>query len=213
MVALVVLSACSSSYAETPRDGDGGSTTPTSDASALDASPPDASVEACNGRLDCDRLVFVSSETSNGKLGDGGLAGADVVCQRLADASAKTRGRRFRAWLSTDSTPAVGRLPQGTKPYRRTDGVEISSSFAQLIAGPLAHPLNVDEKGEIVATTEVWTGTGAGGNQDGELCNDWSAETQAANGRQGNAARTDVSWTTDNDFPCNRLARIYCFEN
>jgi hypothetical protein len=210
----LLLAACSSSYAETPRDADGGTTPPPKDdASATDASVLDAATEGCNGTIDCARIVFVSSETSSGKLGEGGLAGADALCQRLADASSKTRGRRFRAWLSTESTPAAGRLPQGTKPYRRTDGIEIAGSFAQLVTVPLAKPLNVDENGEIVATTEVWTGTGPSGGKDGELCNDWTATTQAATGRQGNAARTDASWTTDNDFPCNVQARVYCFEN
>jgi hypothetical protein len=207
--------ACSSSYAETPHETDGGTTPPANeDASAPpDASVSDAPSEGCSGKLDCVRIVFVSSERSSGKLGDGGLAGADALCQRLGDAGSKTRGRRFRAWLSTDSTPAAGRLPHGTQPYRRTDGVEIASSFAQLVAGPIANPLNVDENGEIVATTEVWTGTGAAGGQDGDLCEDWTATTQAATGRQGNAARIDTNWTSDNDFPCNVEARVYCFEN
>lgn len=219
---LLVLPACSSSYAETPHDPDGGTAPPPDasvrdasglDASGLDASVPEAASVGCNGEIDCARVVFVSSETSTGKLGDGGLAGADAFCQRLADASPKTRGRRFRAWLSTDSTPASGRLPQGTKPYRRTDGAEIAASFARLVAPPLAAPLNVDENGEVVATTEVWTGTDETGAQDGDLCNDWTATTQAATGRMGNAAHTDATWTTDHDVGCNVLARVYCIEN
>jgi hypothetical protein len=215
-IALLALLACSSTYSEgAPLVPDAAvAETGTSDAGSGGDADAEAAAPTCVGTA-CERLVFVSSETSNGKFGgEGGLVGADALCQRLADASAKTRGRPFRAWLSTASSPAIGRLTKGTKPYRRVDGMRVHDELAQFTQGSsLKAPINVDENGITVATSEVWTGTEADGTADLATCNGWTATTQAATGHQGTAGATDEEWSSAATTGCNAMARVYCFEN
>jgi hypothetical protein len=198
-VLCTALAACSPTYSEGPPAGDGGA---------------DAAVAPCTGKADWDRIVFVSSDVGDGKLAEGGLTGADGFCQRLADASSSVaRGRSFRAWLSTASTPAAGRLTRGTRPYRRVDGVQVHASLEAFSQRSLEAPMNVDENGLVVATSAVWTGTEGDGTPNANNCNDWTATTQIAEGRQGSAAATNGEWASQTDAPCDEEARVYCFEN
>ena len=78
---------------------------------------------------------FITSEGS-GKGGDlGGLAGADAHCQKLATA-AGAGGKTWRAYLSTNSTPAQPGIDArdriGSGPWVNAKGVQIAATVADL---------------------------------------------------------------------------------
>jgi hypothetical protein len=192
-----------------------------SDAPAGDGGAPIVPVEAstdsgpapCLGNVDCERYVFVTSTKTTGAIG--GLEAADTYCQQLADASTRVKGRHFRAWLSDSNNPAKARVPHGTKPYKRTDGVVIANNFASILdTETILDTINVDENGGVVPTTDVWTATSASGIETGGTCGDWTIGTNADSGRSGSAADTDFHWS-DGGFNdnCDTPERLYCFEN
>ncbi len=168
----------------------------------------------CNGRVDCERTVFVTgAEFVGGDLG--GLVGADAECQRAANTSNvdRVRGREYRAWLSDQSTSAAGRLAHGSNPYKKPDGTTVASSWSVLISGTLESALNVDERGEIVPTGTTWTGTAWTGDMYGTVnCGNWRDRSGVA--MIGSAGLTSSAWTHgEAGFrQCTELARLYCFE-
>jgi hypothetical protein len=165
-------------------------------------------------------IVFVTSTTHTGNLG--GLAGADQICQALADQA--QLGGTFKAWLSDSTTNARDRLTRAKVPYMRTDNVQVAVDFTDLTDGGLAAPLLVDERGlPLTATTRtVWTATRTDGtrcplvvNNPLLSCNDWAPSTGHA--PIGNAGRPDATWTQvgtecDGTQSCAQTGRLYCFE-
>jgi hypothetical protein len=95
---------------------------------------------------------FITSEGS-GKGGDlGGLAGADAHCQKLATA-AGAGGKTWRAYLSTNSTPAQpginARDRIGSGPWVNAKGVEIAKNVEDLHTNSQINKANgLSEKGE-----------------------------------------------------------------
>jgi hypothetical protein len=108
------------------------------------------------------KTIFVTSMTYTGDLG--GLAGADIICQGLADApgSIVPEGE-YVALLSTDNVPASARITPSSGPYIRPDGVPVAASFAALFhvlsnSVDLITPPSIDEMGGTQAG-QVWTGS------------------------------------------------------
>jgi hypothetical protein len=96
---------------------------------------------------------FITSE-GPGKGGDlGGLAGADAHCQKLA-AAAGAGGKTWRAYLSTNSTPAQpginARDRIGSGPWYNAKGVEIAKNVDDLHSTNVAinKANGLSEKGE-----------------------------------------------------------------
>jgi len=96
---------------------------------------------------------FITSE-GPGKGGDlGGLAGADAHCQKLA-AAAGAGGKTWRAYLSTNSTPAApgtnARDRIGNGPWQNAKGVVIAKDVNDLHANAQINKANgLNEKGEL----------------------------------------------------------------
>jgi hypothetical protein len=96
---------------------------------------------------------FITSEGS-GKGGDlGGLAGADAHCQKLA-AAVGAGGKTWRAYLSTNSTPAAAgtnaRDRIGNGPWYNAKGVEIAKNVDDLHNNAQINKANgLNEKGEL----------------------------------------------------------------
>ena len=158
----------------------------------------------------CSSRVFVTSLSYGSDLG--GLAGADMKCQARADAAELTG--RFAAWLSDSATSPATRFPHRASPYRRLDGVVVANDWSDLTDGTLDAPINVDEKGAIVAVEPwVWTGTMTTGQASGLVCNDWGPVSESLLGYIGNASKTIASWTQSAGQPCETPQfRLYCFE-
>jgi hypothetical protein len=215
----LVLVACSAKdYSAAPDStndagGTDGSGMVGTDAAADNDVGREAGAAPCLGAPDCERFVFVTSAATDGNLG--GLQGADDTCQMLADKSTRVKGRQFRAWLSTDSTPAKARVPHGKRAYKRTDGEIVANDFDSIIssAGVLV-PINVDENGIVAPESEVWTGTDETGQPYSSNCQAWVSNAGTDSGRIGSSANTDQTWTQSTvDISCSQPARVYCFEN
>jgi hypothetical protein len=144
---------------------------------------------------------FVTS--ANPKGGNlGGLAGADAVCQSLAQA-AGAGSKTWRAYLSTSTVDAKSRIGNG--PWFNAKGVQIAANVADLhsannkitgataltekgtapnyLAGnppaPVAQPLQHD----------ILTGTNEDGTKNADTCKDWTAGDASARAMLGHADR------------------------
>ncbi len=215
-VALLPIGACGSSSTATEDDdlglpdrtdlpGDDGATT--EGEARRDASVPDTAFDAADAAPPGLR-VFVSSSTSNANLG--GRIGADAKCASLAT-TAGLPGT-WVSWLSNEdgaSNNAVERVTSAG-PWRLVGGAVVAMSKAQLISGTLLHAIDRDEKGVVVGTPGVWTGTGPNGNYATNDCNKWAGG--GSSGRVGLATATDGTWTSSSVDGCGQQRRIYCFQ-
>ncbi len=82
-------------------------------------------------------MTFFITSVDSGKGADfGGLAGADALCQKLANEAGAGGRRTWRAYLSTQATadtPAVNARDRiGRGPWVNAKGVVIASSVAEL---------------------------------------------------------------------------------
>ncbi len=152
-------------------------------------------------------IAFVTSKAYNGDLG--GLAGADQLCQDLAEA-AGLPANTYVPWLSTPSVNAIDRFGNA-RGWVRVDGKPLADTIADITAGRMFHPLRVDEFGNFDDTTSgfVWTGNinWAG---SGESCNGWTSSDQG----RGEVGTSDGMGYVFRDFgsiDCRGSARLYCF--
>jgi hypothetical protein len=185
---------------ETPDAGEPDAMTP--DAARPDAPPPD-------------RIIFVTSLAFTGALG--GLAGADLRCQALAQ-QAGLAGI-FMAWLSDTTGSPSTRMSQEGGPFRLTDGTAIAADWADLIDGSHAAPIDRDELGEISDGVfvcqggEVWTNTTASAvTRAADDCSDWTAT--AGTSSAGNVGFADAKWTESEcgSITCRSALPLYCVQ-
>lgn len=181
-----------------------GASSEASDGKDAAAEPTDAAVDA-KVRPDVPgKLVFATGDVHDGNLG--GLAGADTLCQKAADAA--NLGGKFKAYLSDATTSAKARiasvgpwyLPDATKVFPATSVTSFPS-----------RDLDMDENGEGGKKGLVWTGTALGGVSAPANCGDWTSTGES--GVSGLAASSD-QWADDGTggSPCNLRGRLYCFE-
>lgn len=101
-------------------------------------------------------MTFFVTSTGSGKGADlGGLAGADAICQRLAQAVG-AGGKTWRAYLSTQAvggaTAVNARDRIGAGPWQNAKGVIVATSVADLHgnAPNLTKQTALNEKGEPI---------------------------------------------------------------
>jgi hypothetical protein len=146
---------------------------------------------------------FVTS--SNPKGGNlGGLAGADAVCQSLAQ-SVGMGNKTWRAYLSTSTVDAKSRIGNG--PWFNYKGEQIAANIADLhtpdknkISGTTA----LTEKGTTPTYLsgnppaapagqqlqhDIMTGTKEDGTKDADTCRDWTVGNADAKTMLGHADR------------------------
>ncbi|MBK8263302.1 MAG: DUF4215 domain-containing protein [Nannocystis sp.] len=170
--------------------------------------------DGCSAMCEHEGLrVFVSSSVHKGDLG--GLAGADGLCQELAD-KAGLEGD-WMAWLSDGLEGPADRFVTkgGPQKYLRTDDVLIAGSWAALIDGNLDAPINRDENGNTPGNpAHVWTNTKVNGtvNSFTGNCTGWIFGGGGVKGRRGKRDDAGTKWTDDGDDNCNADRRLYCFE-
>ena len=136
--------------------------------------------------------------TSNG-IGNGGnlggLAGADIHCQTLAQA-AGAGGKTWRAYLSTqaaDGQPAVNARDRiGKGPWKNAKGAVVAKDAADLHgANGLTKQTALSEKGEVINGRgdtpnrhDVLTGSQPDGSAfapgEDRTCKNWTSSTQGA---------------------------------
>lgn len=225
------LSACGAFATVGDGDGVGGTegardaaadTLISSDAAASSSPISDASAPGCEGRVDCERVVFVSRRTY-ASLFDGGARGADEVCTRAAvDAGVvnRVRGRSFMAWLSDADSSPEARFVQGSAAYVDVTGATIASDWAAFASDDHALPISRDERGEFIGggTSFVWTATLSTGKPYSvdagvESCSSWS-DVGAGMTMMGDAtaAVSDKQWSQVGRTSCRAFAHLYCVE-
>jgi hypothetical protein len=185
-------------------------------------------------------LSFFVSSAGSGKGADlGGLAGADRLCQTLAEA-AGSRGRTWRAYLSTQGDGAVNARDRiGKGPWRNAKGAVIAKDVAELHDGNnLTKETALDERGEVVKGRgdqpnehDILTGTQADGTAfaagEDRTCGNWTkggADGSAMVGHHDRIGLNDTppakSWNASHPSRgCSQEAlratggagKVYCF--
>jgi len=174
------------------------------------------------------RVVFLSSENYDGDLG--GIVGADLKCQKLAQAFDPGHAHTYRAWISDSvSAPATtfahGEIFAAT-PYVLRSGVMVAASFDDLIQHGPKVAITLTDTLETVDAWPVWTHTTAVGTAvpDDHHCAQWTSKAlkpTALVGLSGfppdspdlQAWADERWWTRHLEKGCNIKARLYCFEN
>ncbi|HEX5509395.1 MAG TPA: lectin [Pseudolabrys sp.] len=109
-------------------------------------------IGSCAQAQQADMSFFVTSHGS-GKGGDlGGLAGADSLCQSLAQ-SAGAGAKTWHAYLSTQGAGAVNARDRiGKGPWKNAKGLVVAASVADLHSAnnKLNKQNNLSEKGEVI---------------------------------------------------------------
>jgi cysteine-rich repeat protein len=168
--------------------------------------------DGCSDACQLPRRIFVSSGAYKGNLG--GLAGADMKCQALADAA--QLGGVYVAWLSDDTGSAAMRLTPGfTGAYKLVDGTVIAGAgWTDLTDGTLAHAIDRDEKGGDATGELLWSNTSPAGAKVGtDSCKGWSSQLLVDSGRVGSSDAADATWTDAATSLCSVVLRLYCVEN
>jgi len=202
------------------RDLDGGSDATVeaaiSDAGSDTAPPADAGTDArvflgCNGAVDCQRAVFVTSKEFAGNFG--GIDEADKRCQSHADGSQSPRvkNHKFVAWVSTANNSVSSRLVHGTMPYVLPSGAVVANDWSDLTDGTLDTGIALNEDGaDPGGGTKAWTGTTLKGDSATNNCNNW--KDTAADGRRGNVGGAGNGWSDSSNDACTNVSHLYCFE-
>jgi hypothetical protein len=138
-------------------------------------------------------MSFFVTSAGSGKGADlGGLAGADQICQTLAQA-AGAGGKTWRAYLSTQGAGAVNARDRiGSGPWQNAKGVVIAKDVAELHAkNNITKETALTEKGEVVKGRgdtpnmhDVLTGSQPNGTAfaagDDRTCGNWTKSGQGA---------------------------------
>ncbi|MFT4039525.1 MAG: hypothetical protein QM692_15160 [Thermomicrobiales bacterium] len=166
--------------------------------------------------------VFLTSTLQNGKLG--GLAGADALCQGLAE-DAGLSGT-YMAWLSDTASSPGTRFPLAGSatvgPYALVGApyTTVADNWTDLITCDddfpndcLQHAIDRAENGQTQPNRLVWTGVSANsGNPSNTCCTDWSADDSLTTGMIGQSWRTANTWVFATGDPCNITYALYCFQ-
>ena len=158
------------------------------------------------------------SKSENGYGGNlGGLAGADAICTRIAEASLPGSGAKgWKAFLSTSTVNAIERI--GTGPwYDRNDKLVASNSAGLLQERPTGGTTTLNDlPNELGVPNRAGTGTGMDDNHDtitgsntqgkwdgGPTCSDWTSATGSDGPRVGHSwpATSGKSWIQAHTAP------------
>jgi hypothetical protein len=131
---------------------------------------------------DTSMSFFITSKGPGDGANLGGLTGADVHCQQLAEAAGAT-GKTWKAYLSTASENARDRIGDG--PWYNAKGELIANTVAELHgeANKITKQTGLTEKGETVKGRgdepnmhDILTGsTPEGAVAQGQTCGDWTS--------------------------------------
>jgi hypothetical protein len=121
------------------------------------------------------------------------------------------------AWLSTKNLGPSSRFPSHTSsaqgPFLLIDHTPIALSWQDLTDGLLLHPIDLDEHGQTITKSTVWTNTSpSGAPADNGDCDAWNSSEGDPKGGVGSSSATDAAWTELDANLCANSARIYCFQ-
>jgi hypothetical protein len=132
---------------------------------------------------DAKMSFFVTSAGSGDGANLGGLAGADAICQKLAEAAGAT-GKTWHAYLSATGVNAKDRIGKG--PWYNAKGELIASSVDELhsAANKVTKQTALTEAGGVVNGRgdtpnqhDILTGSNPDGTlAEGKTCGDWTSD-------------------------------------
>jgi hypothetical protein len=183
---------------------------------------------------DAKMSFFVTSAGSGDGANLGGLAGADAICQKLAEASGAT-GKTWHAYLSAAGVNAKDRIGKG--PWYNAKGELIASSVDELhsAANKITKQTALTEAGGVVNGRgdnpnqhDILTGSNPDGTlAEGKTCGDWTSNATDGVAIVGHSDRTGLddsdaakSWNSSHPTKgCNQQGLIstggngylYCF--
>jgi len=164
-------------------------------------------------------MTFFITSTTEGTGNLGGLAGADKICQDLAQA-AGAGNHTWHAYLSQSqqgNEPAVNaRTRIGPGPWYNAKGVLIASNVGDLHGDQLRDRNNIQKATVLTEKGELIKGAGdmpnqhdilTGSDSDGRAfpagfdatCNNWTSNTDMNRAMLGHADRTgggNISWNS-----------------
>lgn len=138
-------------------------------------------------------MSFFITSAGSGKGGDlGGLAGADKMCQMLAE-KAGVKGKTWRAYLSTQGSGAVNARDRiGRGPWKNAKGIIIANDLAELHGqNQINKQTALTEKGDTVNgggdtpnMHDILTGSQPDGTafppDEDRTCGNWTKSGQGA---------------------------------
>lgn len=148
-------------------------------------------------------------------LGLTGISAADAICQARARFAGYANANLFKAWISSGSFSASGRIASNG-PWARPDGVVVATTRTDLFDGRLAAPLYLTESSTYAAgnaeSGSVWTGSSTAGFSSGLHCSSWL--TTSGSGTLGRHDTADAKWASVTSGLCSATDyRLYCFED
>jgi hypothetical protein len=160
---------------------------------------------------------FITSTDQDGNLG--GLAGADALCQRLAQAAGSPATRTWHAYLSTQGAGAVNARDRiGNGPWYNAKGMKIADDVADLHgdndrdSNYMIQETGLDENGNSIPGRlgraegeankhDILTGSNSLGmafGGDDHTCNNWTSNSADNHGMLGhydrNGGNNNTSW-------------------
>jgi hypothetical protein len=166
------------------------------------------------------RRAFVSKATW---ILGGGIAAADTLCQGEAASAGFSNPGNYGAMLTTTvAATDPSRFDLSGPPWFRLDGAQLVVAAADL-ASPagdkLLTPINVEATGAYTSNQLVWTGSGVapGVTTATANCSNWTSGSHGLTGWYGDLIATRVFMTqavywSNNTWPCDTPAPVYCFE-
>jgi len=161
--------------------------------------------------------IIRESKSQTGFGGNlGGLAGADAICTRIAEAAMPGSGAKgWKAFLSTTTVNAIERIGSGPW-YDRNDKLVAMDTAALLQERPSGSTTVNDLPNELGVPNRAGTGTGMDDNHDtvtasntqgkwdgGSTCSDWTSATGSGGPRVGHSwpAQSGKSWIQAHSAP------------
>jgi len=160
----------------------------------------------------CSRVTFITSTRHLGDFGD--LAGADAICNSLAQQGALPG--TYLAWVSSATGSPSERFTRSALPYVNTGGALVANDYADLTDGDLLlNAIEFTETGEDLSLTPhpVWTGTSINGFSKQTNCSNWSSASDLEVGAGGVLDLINSGWTDASaSLQCSVPHHIYCFQ-
>lgn len=164
------------------------------------------------------RLVFVSSQMYKGNLEPAiesftGLDLADAHCQFLALVAGHSG--TFRAWLSDETKSPSNRfgVPANFSGiYELPNGILVAQGWQDLTDGTLEHAIDIDEKGQTIEPSAVWTNTATSGVGVVNHCLGWTSNDFDEHGMVGSTQAINKTWTSVDSITCSAQGRLYCIQ-
>jgi hypothetical protein len=209
-------------------------------AAACEETPPGYVPPSISPQRNPLMTFFVTSKKNmTGNLG--GLAGADRICQELADAAGGV-GKIWRAYLSAergpDGNPVHARDRIGAGPWRNYNGLVVANNVAELHTRTGSENIFRDERAQringqwadspVPNEHDILTGSQPDGTVlAGKTCGDWTSDSPELKAQVGHSdglgpmmatTGTYTSWNSSHENgscsdtgPRGGAGRFYCF--